>query len=611
MGTFTVRSFSLLCSVFIIVFCAKAGFAQTEYDHHIQYIDSVNSLSFQYVTTNPAEAQVSLNKAYSLADSLNYKKGMAKALMQLSWSSSYLGNWDESVEQMIRSIQLHEELGMHLQAGYGLAELSWGVRRRSHERAEYFMGQAFNILKKYPQSTELSNAYNNYGIIKLEQGQIDSAIYFIEKSMDIKESNNDTLGIAYSYGYLGTAYQEMGNYETAIRYLEDSYNLKTLMNDSSGMAIDLTNIAANYQLQGDYSKAAEYFRRSVQMALDIKYQHLAEHNYNSLATLFEETARYDSALHYHKLFFDVREARIDESTNQRLAELEVQFETEQKEKEIALNRAEIASSQLKIRNRNWILSALGGILLFGGIITAMVIRQQKIKAREQKLKLQLAKSETQNKIHKERERISRDLHDNVGAQITSLISGLEISNMYVKNSKTDKALDLLKTLDSNARDAMGELRETIWLLNKDHIPVGDFIHHIKNYVAKHNDTYGDLDIHIQNNITRAHRLDAQQSLHMLRIIQESLANCVKYANASNFNIQFDQHEDQVIIMKLSDDGKSDGSTTPDSILNGNGMLNMKRRVKEINGQLHIDPDHQNGFSIKVEVPISANSLESA
>lgn len=605
MGKLAFKGYCLSFFCFFIGLSSNITFAQSGSHQHISFIDSVNGFSFQYVTTNPNEARLSLNKALALSDSLDYKQGMARSLEQLSWASSYLGEWDESVEQRIRSIRLYEELNLMLNAGYGYAELAWAVRRRSHERAEYFMKQGFAILKEFPRSTELANAFNNYGIIKLEQAQTDSAIYFIEKSLEIKEANRDTLGIAYSYGYLGSAFQEMEDYDQAIAYLRDSYELKKVMKDSSGMAIDLTNIAANYNFQGAVDLAAGYFRRSAQMANSINYSHLEEHNYNSLAELFQNQAQYDSALHYFKLYNQVKEERIDESTGQRLAELEVQFETEQKEKELAVQRAELASTQLQIRNRNWILSALGGLLVFGGIITTMVVRQQKIKQRENELKLKLAEAETQNRIHQERERISRDLHDNVGAQITSLISGLEISNLYVKRNKTEDALNLIETLDANARDAMGELRETIWLLNKNEIPMGDFIGHLRNYIKKHEASYGGLKIDITNSVHEEKTLNAQQSLNMLRIIQEAIANCVKYAEASLFTVNFIE-ENGTLLLKLCDDGLGlNKPSSNESLLNGNGLLNMKRRAEELEGKLHIDQHAKNGFSILVQFPLTA------
>lgn len=578
-------------------------------DRH--FIDSVKSFTFQYITSSPNKAVEDLQKARVLADSLNLKEDLAEILSKISWSKSYLGEWDESVEYRMQSIRLYEELGMMLEAGYGFAELGYGVRRRDVERAEYFMMQGIRILEEFPQSPELANAYNNYGIVKLAQQQVDSTIIYVNKSLEIKRQNKDTLGIAYSYGYLGTAYQELQEYDTAIHYLRDSYKLKEQLFDSAGMAIDLTNIAAIYGDQGSLVSAIQNFRASLNMALAIDYHHLAEHNFNSLAQLFEQEAMYDSALHYQKKFTEFREERVTESTNNRLAELEVQFETEQKEKELALQKAELAATQLKIRNRNWILSALAGFLIFGGVIVSMVIRQQRIKQRENELKLKLAKSETENRIHQERERISRDLHDNVGAQITSLISGLEISNLYVKNNKKEDALGLIQTLDSNARDAMGELRETIWLLNKDKIIMGDFIQHLRSYIEKHQTTFGELDIEIRNEVEESQKLTAQQSLNLLRIIQEALNNCVKYAEASNFSISFLLKQDHIHVI-ICDDGKGlakgQNSNENGADLNGFGVGNMKKRAGELNGDLKIKSGIQHGITIEMSFPLTTAGL---
>ncbi len=607
-----LKSFITLL-VFVLISVSPAVLFGQDIDNSDRhFIDSVKGFTFQYITSSPNKAVEDLQKARILADSLNLKEDLAEILSKISWSKSYLGEWDESIDYRMQSIRLYEEHGMMLEAGYGFAELGYGVRRRDVERAEYFMMQGIRILEEFPNSPELANAYNNYGIVKLAQQQVDSTIIYVNKSLEIKRLNKDTLGIAYSYGYLGTAYQEMQDYDTAIRYLQDSYDLKEQLYDSAGMAIDLTNIAAIYGDQGSMGSAIQNFRASLNMALAIDYHHLAEHNFNSLAQLFEQEAMYDSALHYQKRFTEFREERVNESTNARLAELEVQFETEQKEKELALQKAALASTQLKIRNRNWILTALAGFLIFGGVIVTMVIRQQRIKQRENELKLKLAKSETENRIHQERERISRDLHDNVGAQITSLISGLEISNLYVKNNKKEDALGLIQTLDSNARDAMSELRETIWLLNKDKIIIGDFIRHLRSYIEKHRSTFTELEIEIYNEVDESQELTAQQSLNLLRIIQEALNNCVKYAEASNFSIHLLGHQGRIQVMirdngkGLSNDQTSNGT---EAVLSGFGVGNMKKRAEELDGHLKMKTEDPQGIAIEISFPLAPSDID--
>lgn len=135
--------------------------------------------------------------------------------------------------------------------------------------------------------------------------------------------------------------------------------------------------------------------------------------------------------------------------------------------------------------------------------------------------------------------------------------------------------------------------------------MGDFIGHLRNYIKKHEASYGGLKIDITNSVHEEKTLNAQQSLNMLRIIQEAIANCVKYAEASLFTVNFIE-ENGTLLLKLCDDGLGlNKPSSNESLLNGNGLLNMKRRAEELEGKLHIDQHGKNGFSILVQFPLTA------
>src|SRR5690554_6727834 len=97
--------------------------------------------------------------------------------------------------------------------------------------------------------------------------------------------------------------------------------------------------------------------------------------------------------------------------------------------------------------------------------------------RENLLEIQLSKAEAENRLRMEKERISRDLHDNVGSQITNLITGIEISNLHLTKNQLSKVEKVLSTLDVDARNTMTDLRETIWLMDKSQVEFGQFVNH--------------------------------------------------------------------------------------------------------------------------------------
>lgn len=211
------------------------------------------------------------------------------------------------------------------------------------------------------------------------------------------------------------------------------------------------------------------------------------------------------------------------------------------------------------------------------------------------LKLQKLNQElqTQQKIQQERVRISRELHDNVGSQITNLITGIEISNLHVKKNQQDQALSLLENLDSDARGAMTDLRETIWLLDKEEVEFGIFLDHLRGYVKRQEMYLKEMKVSIHSNVDKHKVLNPTQSLNLTRIIQEVLNNARKYAHATSFSISF-LEQGSSLETQLIDNGI--GMDLDTSITKGNGLKNIKERIDELNGTLSLTSEIDKGTS---------------
>lgn len=211
--------------------------------------------------------------------------------------------------------------------------------------------------------------------------------------------------------------------------------------------------------------------------------------------------------------------------------------------------------------------------------------------------------ELQKKIHNERERISRDLHDNVGSQITNLITGIEISSLYNEKNQKNEVKNMLQDLDADARSAMTDLRETIWLLDKEKVGFNDFIERVKAYINRQKRYLGSMNIEVFSSINTSITLNPTQSLNLMRIIQEALNNSKKYAEATAFKISFSLNNENLAI-EISDNGI--GMNLDESIGLGNGLENMKKRAEDISANYKIGSQPESGTSILIEMPLYLN-----
>src|SRR5690606_39925992 len=148
-------------------------------------------------------------------------------------------------------------------------------------------------------------------------------------------------------------------------------------------------------------------------------------------------------------------------------EISTKYETAEKEKQIA--EKELA---LKIRNQ-WIFG-LVALAVIIGLIGFLLYKQQLLKNIQQKkdneLKLALEKIESQNKLQEQRLSISRDLHDNIGAQLSFIVSAIDTIKYYVSD-KNEQLTSRLDNVSVFAKETIQELRDTIWAMNKPGITI--------------------------------------------------------------------------------------------------------------------------------------------
>lgn len=194
----------------------------------------------------------------------------------------------------------------------------------------------------------------------------------------------------------------------------------------------------------------------------------------------------------------------------------------------------------------------------------------------QRKRKRLQQLQVQKQLQQERERISRDLHDNIGAYTSALIAG--INRIKAADEKNDE----LKELSEYAGSIMGYLRETIWVLNNEHITLTAFTDRFKNYATRIVKNYPALTVVFKINIETERELSPQQSLNLFRIMQEALQNACKHAQAAAINITVSSTAK--IEIAVADDGKG--------LLQNNsgdsyGLQNMKQRAAEINFTLQL------------------------
>lgn len=243
----------------------------------------------------------------------------------------------------------------------------------------------------------------------------------------------------------------------------------------------------------------------------------------------------------------------------------------------------------------WWFKALAGFLfiaLFSGVVYFWQLR----KTRKQEQAFQML-----NQLKTERERISRDLHDNVGAQITYLITSMDWATNQLSPDEQHLKERLLN-LRSNAQNMMSSIRDTIWALNKEEITVQDFADRLKQYILYQIRDNGALELNFHEHIDAHCILYSNTVLSLFRIGQEAIQNILKHSGADKISVEIGCNSTHELLLIIADNGK--GFDLNKDYSDHFGLDNMAFRAREIDAVLEINSTFGQGTTILVKKQLS-------
>ncbi len=592
---------------FLLLFSLLVNFTSF-YSQNKTKIDSINKLYVQGLNI-PQDSIISLfQKNLKDAEKISYELGMADAYSQLSLVYGYQGEYEKSVKNSIKGIKVYEKLNQLDRVADYYAEMGYSMKYRDLKQALYYMQKGKAVAEANNFENELKDIYNNYGVLKEINNELDSALYYYNCGLEIKLKINDTIGIPYSWSNMAGVYGLQENYLKSREYFNKSLQQRLVWADSLGIAENYTQLGEVFMSEKKWNEAIPLMHKSLPISLKKQYQNLTQYNYKMLSDIYKKLNNADSALHYFEQYSIVKDSVHSIKVQESIAALNIEFETEKKQNEILQQRAELAEKNLEVKRKNTLIFGSLGLALILGLLGYLLYNQQKLKNRqlqkEGELKVAFSKIETQNKLQEQRLRISRDLHDNIGAQLTFIISSID-NLKFGFTDMGEKLGNKLSTISRFTSQTIYELRDTIWAMNKESITFEDLQARIANFIeqAKNASEVTEFSFNINESVSESHVFSSVEGMNIYRVIQESVNNSLKYASAQNITVIISKVENKYQI-EIADDG---AGFDKDSVTFGNGLNNMKKRAREIGGTLVFSSKISKGTRVILNFPKKANT----
>jgi signal transduction histidine kinase len=454
-----------------------------------------------------------------------------------------------------------------------------------------YANKALHLAVEIKDTSSIITAYlniSNANVLKKDTLAVFNNIKTAYQLSVLSKNNYDFLNTASN---LAATFRDMGQYDSAYVYFTKANEVAVQLNNPTDISSIAINLADYYVVKKNWGEANKYLQRAIDDTANFEMQ-LSKKMvwYRILSKVQAGTGNYKAAAQSLNTYSDLySEEILREKTEKSLAFDERLKKAEQ---ETALLQKEV-----KIKNQQtWITGlALGSLALLGtGVFFFLFQRnKQQLKNKEiESLKIEKEfisiKSSLQGQL-KERGRISKEIHDELGSSLTSIAL---LTEVLKKRVDTTLNPEVNKISDASA-GMVDKMNEIIWALNTGNDTVNSLVAYVRKFV---NNFLQDANIELEfseNEIQDYQPLEGAVRRNIYLTIKEAINNIVKHSDAKKVTILVNMANGLQI--EIKDDGK--GINFEKLPRFRNGLTNMKKRMEDIGGKFSIE--NRNGTIIKL------------
>ena len=504
-------------------------------------------------------------------------------------------------------------------------------------KALKFGNEALILARKRKDNNELWASLSNLGVIYLNNNNFAKAKVYFQELRDLALKANDKDFIAVSLNALGHVESAMKNHPKAHLIFNDL--LQYYEPQSINYATTKIDIAEVLVSEKKYNQAIPIILNSQKIIRKEGGENYLPTSYKLLYESYKAMGNSSEALKYHEKYMSLNDSLSKESTQNRIRSL--QFEYDNTLKESQLQKQNIELLQEKTQKQQ--ISQTRNLFLLGGILALVLAsilfwnnRKLNLKNQQiefQKTQIMLAQEQLENAnqnleyrvtqrtqelalanqelIHKneevktalftgqsiERKRVASELHDNV----SSLLSAVNMS-MQAISGKTLTETD--QKIYQNVREMIKSAYSEVRNISHNIMPAGlekDGLLITVNQLLEKINLNKQLSFSLESQ-GMEQRLPVQIELNVYSIVLELINNIIKHSEATKATILM-VNQDDYFSLQVKDNGIGLGNNNGNL---GNGMGNIKSRIKALNGSFSYNSEDKRGTNFDIKIPLNIN-----
>ncbi len=597
-----------------------------------------NELTWQYRLVDRDKAIAYGNKAIELATKIKYPKSIAQAYNDLGIIYYDKENFDTAVFLYNKAITIRKQLKDYL----GIAKLYNKIGILYQQKGVYdtalsnqFM--ALDAFKQVNNDFGIATSLNNIGITNQDMSNLLEAVSYHKKALAIRKKINDIQGIAMSNSNIASTYFLQKDYKNAEIYYNDAIKalrqlqnkeilastlnnlgklltinkqydkaiitinealaIRNTLQDRKGIVSCYNNLGDIYLTKNEYKLADSIYKKALVIG-EKAINTLPEINnvYLSLSKLNEAIGNPANALEFYKKYTATKDSLYNDKVGNNFAKLETRYKILEKDKQIQ-------NQQLEISKRNNTIIIIGSIFLLVIILIYFLYKSYKSK-QESRLQAEVLHQQTLaakgiiEAEERERKRIAGDLHDGIGQLFTAVKMNLEILIERFITKQPEAGLLAEKTM-AMVNESCVEVRSIAHQMMPNALIKTGLVAALRDFI--NNISSDKLKITVETKGLND-RLESNIETVLYRVIQESVNNVIKHANATVLDILL-LCDDKEITVAIEDNGKGFNMADKEKF-QGIGLKNMATRIDYLKGTVDVSSSLGKGTLVAIHIPLT-------
>jgi signal transduction histidine kinase len=553
-------------------------------------------------TGNYPEAMKFYNNALETWDKIGNNELSAMCNNDLGSIYSFTGDRNKAVEYIYKAMQISRQSGDQKTLAKSLQYLG-GIYDEfgDNENAMSYLTEAASINTQLGDRIAFAQNNTTIGELLSEKGSNTKALQTLRVSLEIyKQPGAPSWGQTWVFEDIGDVIQNQGdsanaagNRQRANEKYKEALNsylvaLQKAEEIKEQYFISEKQIALGkiYFKLGNISTAKTFLLEGLKTKKALQSISDLETCYLYLSKIDSLEGNYNKAYQDYKSYIACRDSTFSNSTSQKLSFYKTQTAIEKKEQEIKLlsaqNKLQIALTEKQEQQKKFIYAGIILLLASGGYFSYRYVKRKQM--------------QQQQEVLKERLRISRELHDEVGSTLSGIAMYSYITKEQMHNNKTEDVERSLNNIQQSANEMIYKLSDIVWLVNPEKDSFQKLIERLEEFamnIARIKNI--EVKINLEGKLVEEN-LPVDQRRNLYLFCKEAINNAIKYSDAAVIELTMKEMDNKKIGFFINDNGKGFDSS---NVRKGNGLVNMQRRAEEMNGQFSLQTAPGQGTTLSL------------